>query len=162
MANKTSLECTDQLLRHLTGCNQPFGNKAFIGLGDFRQVAPVVRGGGISAVLSCSVKSSYLWQYFKCLHLFQPIRDSGDLEYSHWVDSIGEGSILSTSSMVDIGHLKQLSTFEEAILFLFPPEILLQPHLAIQRSYLSSYNMAVDDFNTQILEYIQQDECKLK
>ena len=94
MANKTALECTDQLLRNITGQNIPFGNKTFVGWGDFWQVAPVVRMGGPSSILNTSIKSSYLWQYFKCLKLYHGIRDSGDLAYSAYVDSIGEGSYI--------------------------------------------------------------------
>lgn len=70
MANKTALEYTDQLLRYVTRNNEPFGDKPFVGLGDFRHVAPVVRAGGPLSVLSCSVifvailsVSTRLWRF---------------------------------------------------------------------------------------------------
>ena len=160
MANKTALECTDQLLRHITKQDTPFGGKIFVGLGDFRQVAPVVRRGGPSAILNASVKSSYLWQFFECLRLYQPIRDSGDPIYSTWVDSIGEGSQTQHISYIDMQDFLQFTSYGQAIDFLFPIEVLLRPEEAIKRSYLSPYNMAVDEFNDKILENIPQEECK--
>ena len=160
MANKTALECTDQLLRFLTGYNdRPFGNKTFVGLGDFRQVAPVVRGGGPSTVLSSSIKSSYLWQYFISFQLTQPIRDFQDSEYSKWIDSIGEGNPSHTITEFNMDHLLQFSTFDEAIQFLFPQEVLTHPDIAIYRSYLSPYNIAVDEFNSRIINEIDADKC---
>lgn len=159
MANKTALECTDQLLRYITSSPEPFGNKTFVGLGDFRQVAPVIRSGGPSAIFSASIKSSYLWQHFICLQLTQPIRHSSDLEYSHWVDIIGEGNQLQPISVVSMYGFQQFTTYEEAILFLFPNDILSKPQEAIQRSYLSPYNMAVDEFNKKVVERLPEEEC---
>jgi PIF1-like helicase len=43
MANKAAIECADSLLRQIMGNGLPFGNKTFLALGDFRQVAPVLR-----------------------------------------------------------------------------------------------------------------------
>jgi PIF1-like helicase len=36
--------CVDQLLRDIMGNDLPFEGKAFVGLGDFRQITPVIRG----------------------------------------------------------------------------------------------------------------------
>lgn len=160
MANKTALECTDQLLRHITGCNEPFGNKTFVGLGDFRQVAPVVRAGGPSSVLNASVKSSFLWRCFDLLQLHEPIRDSIDLEYSRWVDRVGEGSQTQTVSTIAMNGFQQFTTYQEAMEFLFPDDILAQPEQAIKRSYLSPYNMVVDEFNEKMVQKLPQSECK--
>lgn len=46
----------------------PFGGKAFVGLGDFRQVAPVIRGAsGLTATFDNSIRSSDLWEHFEIL-----------------------------------------------------------------------------------------------
>ena len=60
---------------------QTFGEKVFVVIGDFRQVAPVVRGNGPSTVFDASIKSSYLWSCFHLLSLSQPIRDAIDIQY---------------------------------------------------------------------------------
>ena len=64
MANKACLHAVDALLRLLCNTDKPFGGKPFIGVGDFRQVAPVVRGGGLSAVIDASIRTSSLWPSF--------------------------------------------------------------------------------------------------
>ena len=161
MANKIVLECTDQLFRSLMGNKQPFGGKVFIGIGDFRQVAPVVKANGPSSIFEASVKLSNLWSCFQLLSLFQPIRDSEDISYSQWVDTIGEGSPIQPITVVNMGHLQRLTSYQQAIDFLFPPEILLEPLLAIQRSFLSPYNIVVDEFNHKMVERITFEECKL-
>ena len=43
MANKAAIECVDCLLRQIMSNDLPFRNKAFLALGNFRQVAPVLR-----------------------------------------------------------------------------------------------------------------------
>jgi len=43
MANKAAIECVDVLLRHVMRNGLPFGGKTSLALGDFRQVAPVLR-----------------------------------------------------------------------------------------------------------------------
>lgn len=40
MVKRVVWKCVDQLLRDIMGIDLPFGGKAFVGLGDFRQVAP--------------------------------------------------------------------------------------------------------------------------
>lgn len=137
MANKSILECTDQLFRHLMDNQEAFGGKVFVGIGDFRQVAPVVKGNGPSAVFNASVKSSYLWNHFQLLSLSQPIRDAQDITYSKSVDSIGKGSPIQPITIVNMQHFQLLTSYQEAIHFLFPPEILLDPIKAIERCYLS-------------------------
>ena len=39
---------------------RPFGAKIVVGLGDFRQVAPVVRNGGPTGSFDASIRSSWL------------------------------------------------------------------------------------------------------
>jgi hypothetical protein len=36
-------KCVDELLQQIILNDLPFGGKAFVGLGDFRQVAPMIR-----------------------------------------------------------------------------------------------------------------------
>ena len=54
MAHKSALECTDQLFRTITGEDIPFGGKVFLGIGDFRQVALVIRGAGKTETFGAS------------------------------------------------------------------------------------------------------------
>jgi hypothetical protein len=91
MANRAAIECADKLLRNIMNIQRPFGGKCVLGIGDFRQVAPVVKGVGPTALFDASIRSSTLWSNFEVLSLLTPIRNAGDLEYANWVDRIGEG-----------------------------------------------------------------------
>jgi hypothetical protein len=160
MANKAAIECVDQLLQVLMGTAAPFGGKLFLALGDFRQVAPVVRGSvGEAATFQSSVRSSYLWPKFRLLRLSAPIRTAADPEYSDWIDRIGEGY----EHTVSLSVLQQVESLVEAQEFLFPPDILSNPNVAVRRSFLSPLNKLVDEFNDLILDQLPGDEsmpCK--
>ena len=60
MANKAMVESTDQLLRKLIEYSLPFGSKLIISLGDFHQVAPVVKNSSQAAVFDASIHLNYL------------------------------------------------------------------------------------------------------
>ena len=92
MANKAAFEAVDSLLRSLTASPLPFGGKILIAVGDFRQVAPVVKGGGLSAAIDASVRTSHLWPTFQVHCLTQPMRNAQDPEFCEYADSIGENA----------------------------------------------------------------------
>jgi hypothetical protein len=94
MANRAACECVDELYRRIMNIydNLPFGGIPLIGLGDFRQVAPVVSGAGEWPSLAASVKSSQLWKRMQVLTLTTSTRSVDDPEYTHIVDDIGEDS----------------------------------------------------------------------
>jgi hypothetical protein len=75
------------LLKH---SKKPFGGIPMICLGDFRQVAPVVKGNSPTAALLASIKSSHLWPSFQICPLQFSHRGAQDPEYTAFVDSIGE------------------------------------------------------------------------
>jgi hypothetical protein len=92
MAKKSVVECADQLLQDFIRNDLLFGGKLFIGLGNFRQVAPVVRGSsGPTATLNSSIRTSTLWDHFKVLRLTTPVQQAGDPVYTRWVDQVGDG-----------------------------------------------------------------------
>ena len=169
MANKVVLECVDSLMRSICNKDEPFGGKAFIGVGDFRQVAPVLKGAGEIEVIDASVRSSLLWSPFTILRLTAPIRNASDPSFSTWVDQIGEGYDLRSQSFqskpfdVEIhpSLIEPLYSIEQAADFLFPTE-LLNDHLTISsRSFLSPLNKYVDQFNSYILDKLPGESSKL-
>ena len=158
MAHKSALECTDQLYRTITGNNIPFGGKVFLGIGDFRQVAPVVRGAGKSETINASIRSSQLWPFFSHLKLYAPIRNASDLDYATWVDTIGQGNNLADEYNVSLDKITNVSDLEEAIQFLYPTEILNNAIQSIHNSFLSPLNIFVNEFNDAILNRFPGDE----
>ena len=127
MDNKAAIECVDVLLRHVMRNGVPFGGKTFLALGDFRQVAPVLRDVTAPAsVFDSSIRSSPLWAHFEVLRLTQPIRNAGDPVYSTWVDCIGDG-VPPYNKTISLQHLSRVFTIDEAAGFLFPANVLADP-----------------------------------
>lgn len=154
MAKKAVIECANQLLQDIMGNDLPFGGKLFIGLGDFRQVAPVIRGSsGPTATLNSSIRTSDLWANFKILRLTIPIRNAGDPVYSRWVDQVGDG-ITPYETSVSLQHLRQLETLDAAASFLFLNDVLQTSPAAVHRAFLSPFNARVDIFNTLMLDHL--------
>lgn len=158
MANKAAWECVDQLCRRIMNVyDKPFGGIPVIGLGDFRQVGPVVNGAGEHASLAASVKSSRLWKYMRIFTLTTPIRTIGDPQYTAFVDEIGEDISGARRSLEIINDVADVN---DAIQFLFPPHILQDPEECIQRAFLSPLNVCVDNFNDVVLEALPGDYGK--
>ena len=154
MAKKAVIECANQLLQDIMGNDLPFGGKLFIGLGDFRQVAPVIRGSsGPTATLNSSIRTSDLWENFKILRLTIPIRNAGDPVYSRWVDQVGDG-ITPYETSVSLLHLHHLETLDDAASFLFLDDALQTSPAAVHRAFLSPFNARVDIFNTLMLDHL--------
>lgn len=153
MANRAAVEAVDALLRDLKRSELPFGGIKFLGVGGFRQVAPVIKGQNRTAVLESSIKSSHLWSHFKVSNLSAPVRNAADSEFSAWVDSIGEDSIgLGT---IDVTSQAQATSLDDAKAWLFPPDIVSNPEICAQRSYLTTLNKDVDDFNSRVLDSLE-------
>lgn len=156
-ANVAALECCDQLCQSLKWNKKPFGGIPFIGIGDFRQVAPVIKGQGLTPALHASVKSSDTWPAFKILTVHHPFRRASDPAYTNFVDLIGEDYNHPTTS-IDI--LEHITSIDEAIQFLYPTNILRNPTACLKRAFLSPKNFRVDEFNQQILHRLPGDVGK--
>jgi len=118
-----------------------------VGLGDFRQVAPVIRdASGPAATFDNSIRSSDLWQNFEILRLTAPIRYAGDPVYAEWVDRVGDG-LPPYETTVDLGHLAHVDDLATS------PE-------AVNRAFLSPFNERVDRFNDLMLDKIEGTELK--
>ena len=52
----------------------PFGVIPILFSGDFRQILPVVRGGGRHELIAASLQNSYLWPHIKHIQLKENMR----------------------------------------------------------------------------------------
>jgi hypothetical protein len=80
MADRSALECVNQLLQAITGRHDPFSGNIFLGIGDFRQSARIMRSAGKTETIEASIVSFPLWFSFTVLRLDQPIRNAFDPE----------------------------------------------------------------------------------
>lgn len=155
-ANVTWLECVDDVCQRITKRRLSFGGIPFVGIGDFRQVAPVVKGQGCTPARLASIKSSHLWPKFNILTLHAPIRSAQDPEYTAYVDRIGEDHV---NQQVSLDILEPVHNMEDCIQFLFPPDIITNPLLCLKHAFLSPRNISVDDFNNKVLDRLPENEC---
>ncbi|GAA0158117.1 hypothetical protein LIER_15223 [Lithospermum erythrorhizon] len=91
MADKLSIQAVHPLLQDLCESEEPFGGKLVVFGGDFRQVLPVVKGGGRNEQVDASIVTSTLCKYFKKLKLTDNMRARYDLDFVDFLMRIGNG-----------------------------------------------------------------------
>ncbi|XP_076047297.1 uncharacterized protein LOC143028818 [Oratosquilla oratoria] len=74
MANKNTLTALDITLRDVLENEKFMEGKVFVCAGDFRQILPVIRGGGKNEELEHCIKSSYMWNDLTKLDLTENVR----------------------------------------------------------------------------------------
>ncbi|XP_076047300.1 uncharacterized protein LOC143028821 [Oratosquilla oratoria] len=74
MAKKNTLTALDITLRDILENDKFMGGKVVICAGDFRQILPVIRGGGKNDELEYCIKSSYMWGDITKLKLTANVR----------------------------------------------------------------------------------------
>jgi hypothetical protein len=158
MAHRAVIEAVDTLFKAIMDNNLPFGGKVLIGLGDFRQVAPVVPGGGETATYLASLLSSSLWRHFHFVELLAPIRNACDPDFSKFVDNLGEDPALQQVNIDPF--IKRCPSLQQAQDLLFPTTMLAHPETCVKRAFLTPLNTDVDRFNTAILDRLMGPTCK--
>ena len=159
MINRVNFECVQVLMRRVHGGNGDgiLGSALLIATGDFRQVAPVVKRGGRKEVFDASIRSAAYWNSFEVLTLFQPMRSGQDVDFTKWLDDVGDGKIAlagTEGEFIETTQLKRLSSLESACDFAFPLEVLKDPLECIKRAILSPLNVDVDLHNAWILSLL--------
>ena len=91
MASKYTIEAIDLTLQDIFQCGRPFGGLAVLLGGDFRQTLPVVPNGSRPEIVDLTLKSSYLWSYFYCIHLRTNMR-THNLQWNEDLLRIGDGT----------------------------------------------------------------------
>ncbi|XP_076060335.1 ATP-dependent DNA helicase Pif1-like [Oratosquilla oratoria] len=74
MANKNAITALDITMRDVLGNDLFMGGVVFVCAGDFRQILPVVRGGGRGDEIDSCIRSSYFWSSLTHLELTKNVR----------------------------------------------------------------------------------------
>ena len=69
MSHKNAYAMIDRTLQDLRDDCRVMGGVTMLLAGDFRQTLPVVKAGTKADEFNACLKSSYLWNYIKVLHL---------------------------------------------------------------------------------------------
>ena len=137
-----------------------YKEKTFVCYGDFRQVPPVVPGADRAGVVDMSVKSSATWGEFSCFRLRTVHRQSQDVPFAKWIDSIGDNTVAKvrgpdgSCNYVKLSMCETLGTQTDAIQFCYPA--LNDPHACADSKILAARNSLVDAYNQQILHTLVQ------
>ena len=166
MINKMVLECVEALLRPLRdkAIDIGFGNTLFVGTGDFRQVAPVIKHGKKLEIVDASVKQSPLWEWFTTHSLQQPVRFQQDSIFSSWLDAVGDDRVPyedEDKHTISLAQFKTIPSAEDAINLMFPSDVLQKPKQCLKKAVLSPINKIVDRYNHNILDRLEGVSSKL-
>ena len=150
MAQAGVISAVDVLLRRIMNIDIPFGGNIIVGIGDFRQVGPVVPNGGLTACFMASILSLPIWPLFRVHRLTAPIRNAGDPAFADFVDSVGEDTSHRRINLRP--WLTHTADFDATFSFIFPDNVLADPEQCVKRAFLTPLNVDVSDFNAQILD----------
>ena len=150
MANRAVLACVDETCRRVMQSTLPFGGKVIVLLGDFRQTCPVIRRGTKAEVINASISHSTIWSKFTIYRLTIPIRNADDPPFAAFVDAIGDGG----GPQISFQGLQHAGSRIELTRFTFPPNVIGDPVLCLQRCILAPTNSQVDAYNSTILNQL--------
>lgn len=95
MAPAVALDVVDRGLRQLMEVpDEPFGGKAVLLGGDFRQVLPVVPRATRQDQVAASIRRSHVWPLFAQRRLTRNMRTGeGEAEFAGWLLDVGDGRL---------------------------------------------------------------------
>ena len=99
------------------------------------------------------IKSSPLWPFFTVETLNTPIRNASDPDYAAFLTQVGD----RTTSTVNLDMLEKVTTKEELISLVFPPDVLHVPESCLSRAILVPTNKQVDHYNRLIYTALAND-----
>lgn len=85
----------DRMLQRVCNNDAPFGGKVVLFAGDFRQTAPVVKGGTASDIVAASVTHHDCWSSVTRLRLSTPHRQRDHPLFAHYLLALGENRLPS-------------------------------------------------------------------
>ena len=162
MSSGKALTAIDRSLQDMTkNTIDIFGGKFFVLGGDFRQVLPVVKGGGRAMEISESILCVPFWRDIQVYSLVENMRASDPL-YAEWVLRIGNGTE-PTNAEGEIEIPRQCIYEREDmvnhlfgdVLSLFPDNIEEYKNLILKRVILAPTNRETHQLNDQILSDLE-------
>ncbi|XP_010445117.1 PREDICTED: ATP-dependent DNA helicase PIF1-like [Camelina sativa] len=159
--------------------NKVFGGKVVVFGGDFRQVLPVINGGGRAEIVLSSLNASYLWDHCKVLNLTKNMRLLSDnlsvdevkdiQEFSDWLLAVGDGRINEPNdgeAVIDIPEELLITKAENPVaaickeIYGDPTEMHKKNNATFfqKRAILAPTNDDVNTINQYMLEHLQGEE----
>ncbi|XP_076053615.1 uncharacterized protein LOC143032625 [Oratosquilla oratoria] len=165
MANKNTLTALDITLRDILENDRFMGGKVFVCAGDFRQILPVIRGGGKNEELEHCIKSSYMWSDLTKLELTENVRlKKDDVKNIKFAQKLLEmGSQNQGPVELEEGFGIQVKTRQELIDSVYGD--IEDNHLNVsyfeKRAIISPTNDDVDSVNLMVYEKSREKETRI-
>ena len=158
MGHRAWFDVMDRTLRDLCQTEIPFAGKVVVFAGDFRQLPIGVKGGSDADVYHASIAGYAHWENFEIRQLTIPLRDTQDAEWSTMVKAVGDDALArDTDNMVSLPLLPGTIDVNQALLSIYPDEILFQP--AARRANLCGTNEVVNEINALLLTRLPGQGC---
>jgi hypothetical protein len=108
-------DTVERSLRDVMKNNRPFGGKAILFMGDFKQLLPVVRyGSGHNS----TIQHCHWWRDVKFLHFSKNWRAERNPVFASFLEDVGNGRI----AYVDVPEDSRVSTIAEVIEAVYGPQ----------------------------------------
>ncbi|XP_022862082.1 uncharacterized protein LOC111382368 [Olea europaea var. sylvestris] len=163
MVNRCAEESVDKMLRDITDCKLPFGEKVVVLGEDFRQILPVVPKGNKEDIIKASMIYSYLWSSFVHLALVENMRTKSDPIFCEYLLRIGGGieeehtcNCIKLPNSIVLPFEDEIMSLKKLIQCVFPNIDTYADHLytMVNRVILTPTNECVDYINGLLLEQI--------
>ena len=89
MCHRSVFEAVNRCLCDLMQTSVPCGGRVFVCCGDFRQIPPVIPGGGQTAIVNASIKKSPIWESFQVRQLTHEMQETQYILLS-WISLVME------------------------------------------------------------------------
>lgn len=155
MAPKHALNAVDLKLREIMNQELPFGNKAVVAGGDFRQLLPVVEGATDNEIIDSTVKSSPLWKEFKVFHLTENMRvGKNEKHFASWLLNLGDGKLNDSCDMITLPEDCKITT-DSLVDAIYGKLIKEKKYSEFRNCCICAfYNSDVDEINSEVLKLI--------
>ncbi|XP_035831868.1 uncharacterized protein LOC110869885 [Helianthus annuus] len=184
MVHKHAFEALDRTMKDVLSVfdsrnsELPFGGKAIVFGGDFRQILPVVQNGSRQDIVNASLCSSHIWSHCKVLKLTTNMRlsvgsSTSNIEeinqFGKWLLEIGEGNVGHSNdgdSHIELpDHLlitDENDPIQALIDFVYPLVLdrFKDRHYFSERAILAPKNEVVHDINDRLLELFPGEEVE--
>jgi len=130
----------------------------FLGIGDFCEVAPVIRVGRKTDTNDVSIVWCPQWHSYSLLHVSEPICNASDPQSVQWVHNIGQGTGRIDYADISLNKIPDVYNIDDAIAVQYPPETLANPEQTICNSFLIPFNFYNDIFNHSMLNHVPNEQ----
>ncbi|XP_044005460.1 uncharacterized protein LOC122850368 [Aphidius gifuensis] len=158
MAPRYCMEVGDRTFKYLMDNDLPFGGKAMLVGGDFRQLLPVKMNATRTELVNLSIKFSHLWKYFSVLSLTENMRTlPEETEFAKYLLDLGDGVLNDNNSNILAPKQCVAKRTEDIVEVMFKELLDNRRYNELTKvAVLSARNVDVDEINSRVVELLDK------